>query len=366
MAQLVHAGLSRPVKKRRPTVYAWATGQDDNIGDSLLRRPYMNMLREIGPVVAWIGQASNGFKAGLGMRAEDVALHSFWQWYRAALFSSVRTKTVVAINAGEITVSGKGAARLAALCLVIALAKIRGGGSIWLGAGVPNCRPILVLPYIAAARISEGARWRQPESEVYLRSRGLVPDWAFSLGSSVEDWEPPSVRSKMALILRGDRPRPSREWLHWVGDLARRLDLQPVVVVQVERDAKRAIEVSTELGGIVEKWPDSDHLAQEQRVRTVYADCALAIGDRLHGLIVAASEGAVPLGWVESSKGKIDSHFAVVNLPWVGSMEGSRIIEYPPVELQQVLEWQEELEGSISEARKQWDDVRKAAVAKYI
>ena len=87
-------------------------------------------------------------------------------------------------------------------------------------------------------------------------------------------------------------------------------------------------------------------------MRETYSETRLVIGDRLHGLIVAATEGAVPLGWVESSTGKIRRHFNAAKMPFsVGEFEGAAASELPAVSNVQLLEWRATLEARVAEAR---------------
>lgn len=317
-----------------PEVFVWATGQDDNIGDSLLRRAYLDALRQLGSLHVWSGPASKGFSSGLGLKPDDRQLSSFREWYGAALNSSLRRPTFVAMNAGEVPVSRKGAARLAALALLATICRVRGGGGLWVGAGVPSSKPGLVLAYKAAARACVFVRWREPGSEAIVVHRGTAPDWAFALGDPTSDWLDHGSRTHMAVVLRGDRQEPTAEWIAWVKQLSDTLKLRPTLVVQVKRDCSRAAELADKLGAGLLAWDHEDHATQENAVRDLYGQSALVVGDRLHGLIVAATEGAVPLGWVESSKGKVGRHFKVVGLDWVGRHEGSapEVLPVPTVE----------------------------------
>lgn len=306
-----------------PEVFVWATGQDDNIGDSLLRRAYLDALRQLGSLHVWSGPASKGFSSGLGLKPDDRQIRSFKEWYGDALKSALKRPTFVALNAGEVPVSRKGAARLSALALLAMICRLRGGGGIWVGAGVPSTKPGLVLAYKAAARACVFVRWREPGSEAIVINRGTSPDWAFALGDPTSKWQDHGSRSQMAVVLRGDRQAPTTEWINWIKNLAETLQLEPTLVVQVKRDDSRATELADKLGAGLLAWDHEDHAEQEAAVRGLYAQSAIVVGDRLHGLIVAATEGAVPLGWVESSKGKIGRHFKVVGLDWVGRHEGS-------------------------------------------
>jgi len=176
-------------------------------------------------------------------------------------------------------------------------------------------------------------------------------DWAFAEGSDVGAWNY-SERGLAAFVMRGDRQEPSQEWLDWARDLLSALGLSPVVVVQVESDAKRAHSLAAALGGRVLEWPEGvSHDEQEAAVRAVYRECRIVVGDRLHGLIVAATEGAVPLGWVESSRGKIAEHFDPVGLEFVGQQEGDRGPELTAIDEAQLGVWRTTVAEAVAAAR---------------
>lgn len=363
---------TRPFLKQNPPsapVFVWATGQDDNLGDSLLRRGYLDALRQIGPLSVWVGKASVGFLTAL-TNPEDRIYSGYSAWYWNALKTSARRATVVALNAGEMAVSGRGAIRLLSLTFLILFTRIRGGSGIWIGAGVPKRRPTLWWFYRMAAEACTTVRWRDASSEKVVGVTGLTPDWAFTLGTHPDQWVRTGSRDRFGIVLRGDRARPSDEWFAWLGEALDALHMKPIVIVQVRRDGPRAMEVASALRPWAEaevlEWGAQDHAGQEELVRRAYASCGIVIGDRLHGLIVAATEGAVPLGWVESSRGKIAKHFDAVGLEFVGSSEGHGAQALPDLKLQLIDPWRAILAERITEARERLADITQSAVAQAV
>lgn len=332
--------MSADKKSRRPRVFVWATGQDENIGDSLLRRGYIDALRPLGRMSVWVNDASPDFITGLGDVGPDETVADYNSWLRSAWAGAFRGGAVLALNAGEVPVSRRGAVRLAGLLPLVLATRARGGHAVWIGAGVPVQAPRLTFIYRAVARAASIASWRDKETHDRLRTGSVNPDWAFSLGTIDPKTFEREGRDRLALILRGDRPYPSDEWVSWVKRQAETLGLRPAVVVQVKRDLQTAEKLAAELGGDVIGWaPGVDHKTQELLVREFYRTTALAVGDRLHGLIVAATEGAVPVGWVESSRGKIGRHFNAVDLTWVGDHEGSPASALPDITEDQLVQW---------------------------
>ncbi|MDM4763922.1 hypothetical protein QT381_12985 [Galbitalea sp. SE-J8] len=162
-------------------------------------------------------------------------------------------------------------------------------------------------------------------------------------------------RQLLSLVMRGDRAAPSESWIAWVRSGAENLGLEVHVVVQVERDAARGEELAAALGGHVVQFASSDHAIHEAKVRSIYRRSLITIGDRLHGLIVAASEGSVPIGWVETSTGKIAAHFNAVGLEYVGAREGWSSSSEPLTR-----EW---VRGRERELRTRIDDARKRLIS---
>jgi polysaccharide pyruvyl transferase WcaK-like protein len=340
-------------------VFVWATGQDDNLGDSALRRGYLDALRRRGKLTVWHGPASAGFITGLGLQSEDRRTGSYRLWFVRALSTTLRHRTYIAVNAGEVPVSRMGAVRMSTLIPLILLARIRGGGGVWLGAGVPD--PLgdrrLALPYRVVAAVSGDVRVRDRTSHAVVGQRALMPDWAFALGTSVDGWPSLQERPLITLVLRGDRPQPTHEWLAWFGKLSAELGLTPAVVVQVGRDYRRAQDLSSTYAPEYLAWFVGDHAEHEKSVREVYRRSAVVVSDRLHALIFGATEGAVPIGWVESSTGKVGRHFDSWDMPWVGAHEGSSPATVPAFDLGELAELHEQLRASVTECRRQLESI---------
>lgn len=346
--ELTNSGVNRGT-----AIFVWATGQDDNLGDSLLRRAYLARLRTLGPLDVWVGSASRAFMSGLALGPSDRAHVKYANWYVDAIRSALKGRTLIAINAGEVPVSKRGAARMVSLAVLIILAHIRGGTGVWLGAGVPvpNTLAYLAPTYKWVASLCRHSSFRDRESLPVVGSARCMPDWAFALGTSVAGWKPTEQRRLLGLVMRGDRPYPDATWLEWVRRTAASLMLEIVVVVQVQRDKTMGAQLAADLDGSVRHFDFDAHSILEAQVRRVYADCAVVIGDRLHGLIVAATEGAVPLGWVPSSNGKIARHFDVVGLHWVGRGERRQADEYGVITRTEVDDYYGALEKAIGSAR---------------
>ncbi|QRY41915.1 polysaccharide pyruvyl transferase family protein [Microbacterium hominis] len=287
------------------------TGQEDNVGDSLLRRPYANRLRSAGPIYVWAGR-NDDYVSGLSLQEGERA-RSYSGWLGALLVAAVTGRASLALNAGEFTVTRKGTLLFIPLLVLSLVVRVSGGHLVWLGAGVKSIRRGFTWPYRLYARLAHEVTWREPTSADRIGIEApTVPDWAFSIERA--EPEEPGRRSLIAVSLRGDRPAPSAEWLDSVRETADRLGLDIVVVVQVVRDRERAQEVADRLGANIFAWEPGAHDVRERELRELYAGCKLIISDRLHALILAATEGAVPLAWTDLGSVKVARHFQAVDM----------------------------------------------------
>lgn len=288
-------------------IHVWLEGQYDNIGDSALRRAYLRALENLGPVSVWAGSFS-GYNRGLGIREASQLRPSYRQWLFALYKDVLRGNAVIALNAGQFGISRQFAGRLVALFPALILLRLRGGSNIWLGAATtPRLGRTWLLR--ALARLTTFLRWRDSDTPREVFASLTMPDWAFDLGPDAPGGE---NHDHIAVSLRGDRPFPSSEWTEALKGVAERLRLSIVVVVQVARDQERGQQLAGALGAELVDWRSDDHDEQEATVRAIYRSSALVLSDRLHALIIAHTEGAVPLGWCESAGKKVRQHFDVV------------------------------------------------------
>ncbi|MFT4259264.1 polysaccharide pyruvyl transferase family protein [Microbacterium sp.] len=333
---------------KKQMVYAWVTGQDDNVGDSALRRGYIRALKSRGPVVAYIANGSNSYASGLGLDGSDRTESSLTSWLRSAIRDSTEHQILVALNAGEFSLSNRYTLMMLQLVPALKALKRRGAKVVWLGAAVPNVprlRGWLFKPLHAA---SDLIRWRDEGTSEVFAPAPWMPDWALALDSAGVTGE----RVSLGVSLRFDRPYPSELWLEAVRRLAERLDLEIVVVAQVVRDTERAHRLARALGGRVVPFEDgTDHAEQERRVRLEYARMSLMISDRLHGLLIASTEGAVPLAWCEAATEKMARHFRALNLAWVVVPHGSEVESLDRLESERVRVYADEVGRAIREAR---------------
>lgn len=291
-----------PAAGSDPAIYLSLFGQRDNLGDSVLRRPWYETFRGLGPIHAAVGDHVDDYLAAFPLDARTTLYPSNLKWAASAMGSAARRRTVMAFVAGEVVTTPKSALVYVLYGLIARAARIRGGHAVFAGVGVKiNSRPwvVRVLRWMIAP--CEIVVTRDPASAALLGVSSVGPDWAFLDGQSTgtdvtAGW---AGRRTLAVSLRGDQPAPAAETVTALGRAAKLAGLDVVVVSQVRRDNDRCRDLARQLGREVETsvvtWDTGNHPEHEVLVREVYRRSAVVVGDRLHALIVAMTEGAVPL-----------------------------------------------------------------------
>lgn len=298
----------------RREIFVPARGQYDNIGDILLRRQLLDWLRDSGTLHIYLGQSPVGYDEGLRLRTGDVLYRSFRDWYVAALWSAACGRASYAFKPGEIQLTLIGMKEHLSMLPVIALIRARRGTVARIGVGSRNFAPLpraLIWPSVALSTVS---MWRDAATADYLGHGSVIPDLAFAESSPAHDEPAGAHRDLLVVSMRSDRPYPSEIWRDALRATARRHGLEIWAVTQVYRDDNRAARLAADLGGHALRWDGTGHLAQEERLRGLYRRAALVISDRLHVLIGAATEGAIPAAVLVDSSDKIARSFAAADL----------------------------------------------------
>ena len=358
--------MSVGASRQTPT-FLWLTGHVRNVGDSMLRRPLADLYRGVGPIRVWSGAPASGYAAGLRI-SEDESAPSFRAWAWEFTIAAVRGRPTFVFNAGEFGVTKAYFFGLLALAPALILARAKGSRIVWAGAGVKNRRKYFMWPFDALAKAAADLRWRDVTSTPLMGRGRTMPDWGFGIGpgggsAPALDAADPTSRRTIAVSLRGDRREPSEEWLDAVDRLAHRLDREIVCVVQVQDDDALMRRVADRLGAELVGWGDGDHWAQEQRVREAYSRSVLALSDRLHGLVIAATEGAIPLGWCEATTVKVTNHFEVIGAVHVGPGDSSVVELIDALGDARVDELSADSTARILDARARVDAVREELAA---
>lgn len=294
-------------------IFVAAHGQDDNVGDPALRRAMLAGLAPGRRRHVLIGTASPAYVNALGLRDDDVTYANRRDWQLAAFRHALLGRAAFVSNAGEIQLNKRRLRINRVDRLLVGLIRLRGGAAITTGLGVrdPFGTPSPMLTSLS--RACQITTWRDEDSRRFADAGTVRPDWAFALGSDL-DVVRSTQRPLLVVSMRGDTPALTEAWQDAVAKVADTLGLEALVVAQVERDVARGVELAHALDARSHPWHGGDHLAAEADLREVYRRARVVISDRLHVLIFAATEGAVPLYLPNIDSAKIPRTMAVVGL----------------------------------------------------
>ena len=330
-----------------------AHGHIGNVGDSVLRRHYVDTLvNNSRNITVWPGTHDQGYVDGLIRFGSDVCrvslAGSYIDWYRQALRHGFSGGTVIALNAGQYTLTRRYMLQALTLIPLVLATRLFGGKVVWLGAAVPEAKLGRTWIYRTLAVWANLVRWRDSASASIVKRGDTMPDWAFRHRGSVE---PTENRGEIVISMRGDRAPQSASWIRSMQALGDRTGLKLHVVSQVREDCATARVLADELGAELTIWNEGGHTSQEKIVREIYARARLAVSDRLHVLIMAATEGAAPLAYVESPISKIVRHVDYLGFDWVAPPGGPVSNAIDELDVSTIDSWQERTVRICAEAR---------------
>lgn len=287
-------------------VYVTATGQTDNLGDSLLRRGYLQALRAKGRLHVNLAGSNSDYISGLDLRPDDMVYDSARAWEVKLLRDLVRgRRPVLALNAGEARITATHAYLGLRMAILASLVRAAKGDFVQAGLGVREAPDVMHKGAISwALRRASVVTWRDPVSRTAVGIGSVQPDWAFAL----EPLSAPAHRDLISISMRGDRPMPGEHWFRIVRTTAEQSQARIVLVSQVRRDDERLSEIARRLGGDVDvvRWPaQQNHADRLDLVSEYYSRSHAVISDRLHALILGAIHGAVPVGLASGSAEKL-------------------------------------------------------------
>ncbi|GLJ60720.1 hypothetical protein GCM10017576_08490 [Microbacterium barkeri] len=285
-------------------VFVSIVGQDDNLGDSVLRRGLVEALRSPGRTLhIFTGKNGDAYVEGVGVRDDDVRYISLRAWRRAALLTSLKRRTMIVFNAGEVVVEPSRAHLGWRELVLSSVARLRGGGAVHAGLGIRSPRYRGDLALRATLRVCRFVSWRDADSRNAIGRGGVLPDWAFALSREISG---ESSRGLLVVSMRGDRAMPSEAWCTAVKTISAREGLRICVLSQVVRDNERATQLHALLDAEeLRLWDGASHRRHEEDVRRLYRDARYVVSDRLHALIIGVTEGALPLGLTTEENGKL-------------------------------------------------------------
>lgn len=306
---------------RRLQIYLPLIGQHDNIGDVILRRELLCWIHDLGDIHAYVGRSTKDYDEALGLTLSDSVYRNAGRWVRNFLASATRRRNVSYIfKPGEIQFEVKGLKEHVGLLPMVGLTRARGGAVVRVGVGSRASRGLASRAVRPSVWLSNKSFWRDDVTRAVFGHGDVIPDLGFGQGMQDEDLllSNSESRSLLTVSLRSDRPYPPAKWFVAVRNLAGELNLNIVVVTQVARDNERSKQVAEQLNAKCIEWHGGGHWEQEERLRAVYRNSQLALSDRLHVLIAAVTEGAIPVAGAGDQNEKIARHFRSAGFGEIG------------------------------------------------
>ncbi|WP_300644673.1 hypothetical protein [Nocardioides sp.] len=303
-------------------IYYLCRGQDDNIGDVVLRRVLARWSAECGRIHVFMGAASETFVAStLASVGGDVKVYTSKRKWMIGLFrDTLRGRGVLVFNPGEQRLEMRTAFSLVPLLTIQALARLKGGRPA-LRVGVCLKRTVGLGSRLSETLVRQSVRmsavnaWRDTETTVRFPGRPSC-DLAFAEGLQEREVSIARKRQILAVSLRPDRPLDLAFAADVISSFAHAHQLVVVFVVQVRRDADLARRMSKLVPeSRVLDWPRQvGHGEQEAAVRALYRESRYVVSDRIHALIVAVTEGSIPIGFASASDSKTRTHLSAAGM----------------------------------------------------
>ncbi|RZI85838.1 MAG: polysaccharide pyruvyl transferase family protein [Rubrivivax sp.] len=339
-------------------IFVPGIGQFENIGDIILRRQLLRWLRPLGRLHVYVGHSIPGYDQALELSGNDHVYHSFGSWYRAGLSAALGGTGAYFFKPGEIQMSLPGLKEHVSMVPLLALLRLRGRPVMRVGSGSRNFAPLPRLAMWPSLALAQRTWWRDPQTAAYLGHGGVMPDLAFGEGDDVVRVGAAPERDTLVVSMRGDREPVHQRWIDGVRRVADERGLRIVAVTQVLRDEATSQALARALGGTCIGWTGGDHHGKEQELRDLYRRTRLAVSDRLHVLIAAFTNGAVPVALQCHGSDKIARHFEAIGVRGLLTDSTGMSVEEIASWVSKNLERDEELDAALQRARQELGKVR--------
>ena len=309
-------------------VFVSTWGQNDNIGDSILRRGLLRTFQNIdgAELHVHLGRRDahpnkDDYVTAVGLDGSEKQYDTAPGWLAGAVMGMARERSILVMPAGEIMLPDRFRPYWGWWNLLWVLGpRPRGGAAVQVGAGLRlstvgkkmehgtrQIRDHADVPPLEryARRKMPVIAWRDANTLKSFDVGEVAPDWAFGEGPdpSVDNLGPaPAQRPLLAVTMRSDRDMLGEKSIALLREIAETHGLRIQVFSQVRRDREAMTKLAAVLHPGTEAilFGDQTHAEWEAQMRTMYRDSAIVVSDRLHALIIGATEGAIPLalsGW---------------------------------------------------------------------
>lgn len=342
-----------------PIFYS-VSAQHDNLGDIEIRRQMLSWLRETGrPLVIFGGPMPQSYKEAMGLVPTEIVVSSV-KFELELLKAALQGRAAFILAPGpQVFGPRRLAVRSAINLLNAAIVRARGGHCIAVGRSLRGVTSLGKFLDRTLVRLFDIYSVRDDVSAAQI---GLAlqrhPDMAFG---HLDTAATSRTRKLVTISLRYDR-LVQVESLRPLIDECRKHGLDVVFASQVHRDDDQHARLARDLGVRAELWGQRSHTEQEEALRSSYRRTLFSVSNRLHGLIMAAQCGSLPVTLSADSSDKISSTFKDVlthsSLPSEGLSDALTWLGEADV----VTDKQNLLDRELHEARATLDSLRRSVV----
>lgn len=327
-----------------------------NIGDAFIRREAFGWVRPLGGAEVYLADSPDVWATQVGVSPADVPHRRRLRWLWSA---ASRPRSVVVFEPGEVRMDLRALPRELAFVAAVVAVRLRGGVVVLPPRALVGAHRVTLAVHRWSCRLASFAYWRDPVSLAAARAGRVLPDVAFGAEAQVPRGDRDA--STLVVSLRGGRPEPDATWSAALGAWASSRGLDVVTLAQVREDEERATKLAERLGGTHVPW-SADPVEHERRVREAYGRAHTVVSDRLHVLILAALEGAVPAEVVPGPTTKVALHFREIGVEGVSMDSAGASVEQIHAFLDARAAAADAVPPALDAARRRLDDARSEVV----
>lgn len=316
-------------------IIASISAQEDNLGDIEIRKILLSWFAETGAEIhCYRGGMSDSY-----VRAFELDGRVTWHNSLIALqihllggmMPGSASHFVLAPGPQMLQNSPKSTTKSALNLINATLCSAFGGGAYSIGRAFRG-GGFSALPTRLAVRQCKVSTVRDELSNHHLDYNSTTaPDLAFY----PERWTT-GPKSKVAICVRSSLDFDIDMYANLCKAI-RLNGLEPVVVVQVKRDQNLGARIADLASCEIVSWTNEPHLSQLHRVYDCYSNCAAVVSNRLHGLILGARSGAVPLRLMDRTDSKLAPTLTTA-IGETAAIYATDLNEQPPLLISQLLD----------------------------
>jgi F0F1-type ATP synthase delta subunit len=342
-------------------IFITVVGQFTNVGDVMHRREIISWLKETGELHAYVGAAPKSFIEGLQLPDSAHLYTNLYKWLWSICWSKSK-KTIFVFNPGQMRLGTKRLIGELFLLPIELLVRLKKGPILRLGVAVKSgSSTSFKWLWNSFFSLTTHLYWRTSESREQFQRGFVIPDLAFNEVKINSSPKPNAAPSRFLTVsMRSDRPPLTEDSLDAIKQVADESNLEIRVVAQVRMDNEMTEYLSKKLDSDAVIWPNNvSHIEQESKLRHIYRKSELVLSDRLHVLIAASTEGAIPATLLPAKIKKVEEHFSVINISDIAYEVSDKSKEEIASFLKSLFDRKVEIGNAIKNAQKKLNELRK-------